>query len=79
MQYRNLAKLWLHEAAANQLAAIQNHYRSLGIEDIDDFDWVAGTNDKPLTGGQRKKLVAAIEKELEASKEKLRNKQIIED
>ena len=79
MQYRNLAKFWLHEAAANQLAAIQNHYPHLEVEDIDDFDWVAGTNDKPLTGGQRKKLVAAIEKELEASKEILRDKRIIED
>ena len=79
MQYRNLAKFWLHEAAANQLAAIQNHYPHLEVEDIDDFDWVAGTNDKPLTGSQRKKLVAAIEKELEASLEKLRDKRIIED
>ena len=79
MQYRNLAKFWLHEAAANQLAAIQNHYPHLEVEDIDDFDWVVGTNDKPLTGSQRKKLVAAIEKELEASKEKLRDKRIIED
>lgn len=79
MKYRNLAKLWLHDAAANQLAAIQNHYPHLEAEDLDDFDYVAGTNDKPLTAGQRKRLVAAIEKEIESNKEKLRNARIIED
>jgi hypothetical protein len=78
MQYRNLAKYWLHETAQNQLAGIMNHYSHLDVEDLDDFDWIAG-QDKPLTAGQRKKLVAAIEAELEADRDRLRDKHIIVD